>query len=234
MPIRNIVRFDQEKCDGCGQCVPACVENAIQIINGKACLVSEVLCDGIGACLGNCPRGAINIEQREAPEFDEAQVLKKVVKTTENINSCPFTNPELLDDQKNSNTDYDKADVNSNLRNWPVQLMLVSENAPFLKNADIVLSADCVPFTYPNFHRDFISNKIVLIACPKLDDYQCYLGKLTTMFEQTRPSSITVLRMEMPCCGGLTKLVEKAADAAAIMIPIYESTISIKGEILNK
>ena len=234
MPVRKIVRFDEDKCDGCGQCVPSCAEGAIQIIDGKAQLVSETFCDGLGVCLGECPMNAIIIEEREAPEFDEIEAMKYVAKTqtVPSLPACPSARLMTFENNDAANERTKHKLQNSALANWPVQLTLVPPHAPFLKKADIILTADCVPFAYPDFHQDFLKNKTLLIACPKLDDYEPYLHKLTQIFQQAEPASVTVLRMEVPCCGGLTYLVTQAVEAAGTTIPVKEVTIGIQGSVL--
>ncbi|MEN8614682.1 4Fe-4S ferredoxin [Dehalogenimonas sp. THU2] len=237
MPVRKIVCIDEDKCDGCGVCVPSCAEGAIQVIDGKARLVSDIYCDGLGACLGECPRDAITIEEREAPEFDEIAAMKHVARTQPKppVHACPsarlmsFGHPVSPAPEEHKSPAAPEA---SALGHWPVQLTLVPPHAPFLKNADILLTADCVPFAYPNFHRDFLKDKALLIACPKLDDYEAHLHKLSQIFAQAQPDSVTVLRMEVPCCGGLTQLVRQAAQMAGVMMPVSEVTIGIRGQVL--
>ncbi|APV44176.1 4Fe-4S binding domain-containing protein [Dehalogenimonas formicexedens] len=236
MPVRKIVKIDEEKCNGCGECVPSCVEGAIHIIDGKARLVSETYCDGLGACLGECPMDAISIEEREAPEFDEAAAVEHSARKTmkQAVHSCPSTRMMSFDrplgaPEKRPAETPDR----SMLSNWPVQLTLVPPHAPFLKGADILLTADCVPFAYPNFHRDFLQGKSLLIACPKLDDCEAYLDKLIQIFRNAQPRSVTVLRMEVPCCGGLTQLVRQASLESGVSVPIQETTIGIRGQVLD-
>jgi Pyruvate/2-oxoacid:ferredoxin oxidoreductase delta subunit len=235
MAIRKIVCIDEAKCNGCGACVPSCAEGAIQIIDGKARLVSETFCDGLGACLGECPEDAITIEEREAPEFDEIAAMKHVARTQPNepVHACPsmrlmsFDSPSPV-----SKPIIPSPSRESDLAHWPVQLTLVPPHAPFLKGSEILLAADCAPFAYPDFHRDFLKGKSLLIACPKLDDYEAHLYKLTQIFRQAQPRSVTVLRMEVPCCGGLTQLARQAAKAAGVAIPITETTLGVRGQVL--
>jgi Pyruvate/2-oxoacid:ferredoxin oxidoreductase delta subunit len=235
MVVRKIIRIDEEKCNGCGVCVPSCVEGAIQIIDGKARLVSETYCDGLGACLGECPLDAITIEEREAPEFDEIAAMKHAARagTKEPVHACPST--RLMSFGHHAGVAENPAEKRrpSMLTNWPVQLTLVPPNAPFLKNSDLLLAADCVPFAYPDFHREFLVGKALLIACPKLDDYEAHLYKLTQVFKQAQPRSVTVLRMEVPCCGGLTHLASQAARDAGVDLRITEVTIGVRGEVLT-
>jgi Pyruvate/2-oxoacid:ferredoxin oxidoreductase delta subunit len=235
MPVRKLIKIDEEKCNGCGECVPSCIEGAIQVVDGKARLVSETYCDGLGACLGECPMDAITIEEREAPEFDEIAAMTHAAqaKVKEPVHACPST--RLMSFGRHpavEETPTEKTRL-SMLANWPVQLTLVPPHAPFLKGSDLLLAADCVPFVYPDFHRAFLTGKALLIACPKLDDYEAHLHKLTQIFKQARPRSVTVLRMEVPCCGGLTHLVSQAARDAGIEISVKEVTIGVRGDVLT-
>ncbi len=235
MPLRKIIKIDEDKCNGCGECVPSCVEGAIQIIDGKARLVSETYCDGLGACLGECPMGAITIEEREAPEFDEIAAMTHAAKTNvkEPVHACPSSRLMSFDRRTAVEETPVERTRPSMLANWPVQLTLVPPHAPFLKGSDLLLAADCVPFAYPDFHREFLTGKALLIACPKLDDYEAHLYKLTQIFKQSRPRNVTVLRMEVPCCGGLTHLASQAARDAGVDIPVKEVTIGVRGDVLN-
>jgi NAD-dependent dihydropyrimidine dehydrogenase PreA subunit len=247
MAMREIIRIDEEKCDGCGQCVPSCAEGALAIVNGKARLVSEVYCDGLGACLGHCPQGAIFVEQRDAPDFDEAQVhahlerLQAAKATAPSLavvepvaHQCPGSMARSLGHRPGGPTGIaaqEAPPVQSELMNWPVQLMLVSPGAPYLRGADILLAADCVPFAYPDFHRRFLRGKPVIIGCPKLDQVQLYARKLTEIVRLAEPRSLTVLHMEVPCCSGLTKLAEYALTEAGSGLALEDVTISVQGEV---
>jgi Pyruvate/2-oxoacid:ferredoxin oxidoreductase delta subunit len=234
--IRKIVRIDEDKCNGCGVCIPSCAEGAIKIIDGKAKLVSDKYCDGLGACLGNCPKGAINIEERSAEEFDE-EAAKLHHEATNNKNgklpgvysAAMITLLETADTDNKAPKKAAKQD--SRLSHWPVKLALVSPAAPFLQGIDVVIAADCIPFTYADFHQDFLKNHSLLVACPKLDDFQAHLDKLTNIFKQSTIKSLKVVRMEVPCCSGLTYMVKQALQRAQKDIPLKEVTISIKGEI---
>lgn len=233
---RKIIKIDEEKCDGCGACVPSCAEGALQIIGGKARLVSEVYCDGLGACLGECPRGAITLEERVAVEFDEQAVKDRLQKeATAGIEPAPGGCPSALMSLFNTPADAppELAESASALAHWPVQLALAAPAAPFLNDADILLSADCAPFAYPDFHRDFIHNRAVLVACPKLDDFEAHLNKLTRILQQSNPKSITVVKMEVPCCGGLTHMVKKAMALAGRTLPVREITLNTRGQIVS-
>lgn len=204
---RKIVKIDEEKCNGCGVCVPACAEGAIQIIYGKAKLISEKYCDGLGACLGECPQGAIILEDREAEEFDEEAVEHHLVHMQDDKAElpCGCASAAITQFEKYVSTDDVPEDISyrqSMLGHWPVQLMLVPPTAPFLQRADLVLVADCVPFAYPDIHRDFLKDHAVLVACPKLDDFDAHQVKLTQILHEAHVRSLTVVRMEVPCCSG--------------------------------
>jgi len=210
--VRKIVRIDEEKCNGCGLCIPSCPEGALQIIDGKARLVSEIYCDGLGACLGECPQGAITIEERVAEEFSE-----EAVKT-------------LLEGKKEMPTISSVASTSSALAQWPIQLHLVNPKAPYFKDANLLIVADCVPFAYGSFHQDFLKEKSIVVGCPKLDDVQFYEEKLTEIFRQSNIKSITVVNMEVPCCNGLHYIVKKAVERSGKNILVEQVVIGIKGE----
>ena len=240
MAIREMVVIDEEKCDGCGLCVPSCAEGAIQVIDGKAKLVSDNLCDGLGACLGDCPQGAITVEKREADEFDEEAVekrLKELGRVPESHHSgsvqgggCPSSQVKSVAPAATTTEDV-AGQRPSELRQWPVQLHLVPPTAPFLKDADILLAADCVPFTYADFHKDMLKNKALLIACPKLDDGQVYIEKLSQMFANGGIKSLTIAIMEVPCCTGLTAIVRQALTKSGANIPLEIITVSVGGNL---
>jgi len=235
--IREIIKIDEEKCNGCGLCVPACVEGALKIIDGKAKLVSEVYCDGLGACIGDCPQGAISIERREAGEFDEDAVKDYLIneKKREEVenhvsHSCPGSALRTL--QTNTTVqEYSEEIQESQLGHWPVQLMLIPPQAPFLKGADIIVCADCVPFTVPDFHQRYLQDRAVIVGCPKLDNLSYYREKFVDIFREASPKSITVLRMEVPCCGGIAGAVIEARDKTLPDIKVDVHTIGIKGDI---
>jgi ferredoxin len=234
MAIRNIINIDEDKCDGCGQCVVDCAEAALQVVNGKARLVREIYCDGLGACLGSCPTGALTIVQRESDPFDEAATEKHMEAARgkkESAHACPGSRP--VDFSGGSQTVH-AADVRPELTNWPVQLKLVAANAPYFSDADLLLAADCTAFATVNFHGRFIRGKKVLIACPKLDDAQYYLQKLTEIFRENSIRSVTVVRMEVPCCGGLSYVVKQAIQAAGRELPYNEVVIGVKGDIVGE
>jgi len=232
--IRKIIRIDEEKCNGCGACVPACAEGALQIIDGKAKLVSEKYCDGLGVCLGECPQGAITIEERDAEEFDEQAAklhLEKKHTMEELPCGCPSATVTRFERQESTGiAPGEVMNQQSMLRHWPVQLTLVPPTAPFLQGADLVLAADCVPFAYAGFHQDFLKNHSLLGACPKLDDFQAHLKKLADILSHSSVKSLTVVHIEVPCCAGLTYMVKQAMQLAGKDIPLKEVTIGIKGD----
>ncbi len=232
--LRKIFRIDEEKCNGCGACVPACAEGALQIVDGKAKLVSERYCDGLGACLGECPQGAITIEEREAEEFDEEAVmhhLEEKESAKEQLPcGCPSAAVTQLERREAIGTAPGDAPYQqSMLSHWPVQLALVPPAAPFLQGADLVLAADCVPFAYAGFHQDFIRDHALLVACPKLDDFQAHQRKLTEILRHSQVKSLTVVHMEVPCCSGLVHMARQALSACGRDIPLREVTIGIRG-----
>jgi len=231
MALRKIIKIDEEKCDGCGLCVTGCAEGALQVIDGKARLVSEVYCDGLGACLAECPRDAITLEERDAKPFDEKAVPAHAGGHSPH-SGCPGSQARTLPRQ--NMTQPAAPEPPSQLANWPVQLKLVNPAAPFLKKAELLLVADCVPFAYAGFHQRFLRERPVVIGCPKLDEVEPYLHKLAEILRTAQPRSLTVLRMEVPCCGGLTHLARQALAAAQVDIPFTETIISIQGEVLRE
>jgi ferredoxin len=236
MAIRNIIHIDEDKCNGCGNCVVDCAEAALQIINGKAKLVKEIYCDGLGACMGGCPTGALTIVQRESAPFDETATerhVHAVRNKKEEPCGCPGTKAVDLGGERKSFSPA-AADTGPELTNWPIQVKLVATAAPYFNDADLLLAADCTAFSVANIHSRFIKGKKVVIACPKLDDAQFYYEKLTEMFRQNSIKSVTVLRMEVPCCGGLGYVVKQALQASKKDIPYSEIVIGIKGDILNE
>lgn len=231
--VRKIINIDEEKCDGCGVCIPACVEGALQIVDGKAKLISEIYCDGLGACLGECPQGAIIIEERTAEDFDEEATnlhLEKKQTAGGLPRGCPSAAVTQFERQETAEAARrEAANQQSTLGHWPVQLALVPPTAPFLQGTDLVLAADCVPFAYAGFHQDFLKDHSLLIACPKLDNAQTHLAKLTDIMKQSSVKSLTVVHMEVPCCSGLVFLAKQAMQLSGKDIPFKEVTIGIKG-----
>ncbi len=234
--LRKIVHIDEEKCNGCGVCVPSCAEGAIQIIDDKARLVSEKYCDGLGACLGECPQGAITIEERKAEGFDEQAVHHhfEEMKETETLPcGCSSATVAQFEPAAAAAAVGQKAAAHqpSGLSHWPVQLRLVPPTAPFLQNADLLLTADCVPFAYGGFHQDFIRDHAVLVACPKLDDFEEHLQKLTEILRRSSVKSLTVVHMEVPCCSGLVHMASQAVRASGRNIPLQEVVIGTRGDL---
>lgn len=280
--LRDIITIDEEKCTGCGLCIPGCPEGAIQLIDNKARLVSDLFCDGLGACLGHCPEGAISVEKREAEPYDERKVMENIVKQGPNtikahlahlrdhgetgflniaLNvlkekeidvptdfriagetiheshaSCPGTRAMAFSKQPaQQEPALQTTDLPSELTHWPVQLHLVSPMAPYFRNADVVLAADCTAYAYGDFHRRFIKNKALAIACPKLDEgHDVYIAKLTAMIDEAKINTLTVVIMQVPCCGGLIYLAQKAVAAAQRKIPVKKIVIGIQGELVSE
>ncbi|MBA4373856.1 MAG: 4Fe-4S ferredoxin [Thermodesulfovibrio sp.] len=234
MALRNIIEIDEAKCDGCGNCVTDCAEAALQIVNGKAKLIKEIYCDGLGACLGACPTGALKVVQRESAPFDEKATekhMEEVKKMKETPCGCPGTKTVDFSGQSSMQAaGHGAAETTPELTNWPIQLKLMATTAPYLNNADLLLAADCTAFSTVNFHGRFIKGKKVIIGCPKLDDAQFYLEKLTEIFRTNEIKSLSVVRMEVPCCGGLSFIAKKAIEASGKAIPYSEVIIGIKGE----
>jgi Pyruvate/2-oxoacid:ferredoxin oxidoreductase delta subunit len=276
---RKIIRIDEEKCTGCEECIPNCPEGAIQIIDGKARLVSDIMCDGLGACLGHCPEDAISIEEREAEEYDERKVMKNIVKAGPNtikahlnhlrdhnqneyyqqaINYLKENNIKIPAEKKepvmqphahqgcpgakmmsfNKKQEPGEASIGSRpsqLTHWPIQMHLISPAAPHYKGADLLLAADCVPFALGDFHKDYLKDKTLAIACPKLDDGQdIYMEKLTALIDEARINTLTVMTMQVPCCAGLLHLAQEAALKAKRKIPVKHIVVSLQGEILKQ
>jgi len=275
---RNILRIDEEKCTGCELCIPNCPEGAIQIIDGKARLVSDLLCDGLGACLGHCPEDAISIEEREAEEYDERKVMENIVKQGINTVKAHLTHLKEHGQEEyyNQAVEYLKehgvpipeagrptvhgapsggcpgsrvmafaredraADElagmrSSQLSHWPIQMHLLSPNAPHYQGADMLLAADCVAFSLGDFHKDYLRGKVLGIACPKLDEGQeIYLEKLKALIDVAKINTLTVMIMQVPCCRGLLNLALQAASQAERRIPVKSVVVGIQGEILNE
>jgi len=235
MAKRKIVHIDEEKCTGCGDCIPNCAEGALKIVDGKAKLVKEIYCDGLGACLGHCPEDAITIEEREADSFSEEATKKHLDEIKKEKNKdlpcgCPGTAVKSFKKSHKNASSKKEASV-SELTQWPVQLMLVPTEAPFLKDRDLLIAADCVPFSYPDFHQDFLKERALVIGCPKLDAATVYEEKLAEIFKRNNTKSITVLHMEVPCCFGLVQIVKEALRLSGKKIPLKEVTIGIKGDV---
>lgn len=243
MAKRKIVKIDEDKCTGCGLCIPNCAEGALQIIDGKAKLVKDIYCDGLGACLGHCPEGAITIIEREAASFDEGATkkhLEKIEKAKKKDLPCGCPGTAVKSFKRNPSTRPPSEDLlgigkaqkrASELCQWPIQLMLVPVEAPFLKNADLLIAADCAAFSYPDFHKDFLRGRALLVGCPKLDAASIYEEKLAEIIKANNLKSITVLHMEVPCCFGLNHIVNEALRLSGKNVPLKEITVGIRGDI---
>ncbi len=233
--LRKIVQIDEEKCNGCGACINKCAEGALALVDGKAKLVSEIYCDGLAACLGTCPQDAIRIIEKKAQEFDEEATKEHLEEKTKTAKSVPFSCPGSAVRQFSAPASKQEMPESSRqesmLSHWPVQLALVPPGAKFLAGTDVVLIADCVPFAYPNLHRDFLKDHSVLVACPKLDDFEAHQEKLTQVLQASDIKSLTVVHMEVPCCSGLAYMARQALAASGKNIPFKEITIGIKGNI---
>lgn len=240
--VRRIIRIDGEKCDGCGQCADACHEGAIRIVDGKARLVSDSYCDGLGDCIGECPRGAISFETREAAPYDEEAVKARMAQMSAGRRDdlpcgCPGSAVRDLreGDHKRDRACACSGPAKSELINWPVQIRLVPENAPWLKGAELVVAADCTPFAFPDFHREFLAGgRVCLVGCPKLDDAAAYAEKLGRIISANGIDSIIEVRMEVPCCGGLTRILEKACEDSGRNVSLKIFTIGVRGDIIDR
>jgi ferredoxin len=243
---RKIIEIDDELCDGCGNCVPSCAEGAIELVDGKAKVIADKYCDGLGACMGECPQGALKIVEREADEFDEEAVeelfrnQEAVKKFAPVIGGCPSAAlkifPSANESQACNCANEAKAQTSgglSALGHWPVQIHLIPPGAPFLKGADLLIAADCVPVAYPSFHADFLEGKAVMIGCPKFDDVQSYVDKFTQIFAGSGIKSITSVVMEVPCCSGMAGIIKKALENSGVDIPFKEVVVSARGEVLS-
>jgi len=247
--VRKIIEIDQELCDGCGQCVPDCAEGALEIVAGKARMIADKYCDGLGACLGACPVGALRIIAREAEDFDEAAVEKMLQQKkqsqmkagiAEGSGGCPSAqlfsfqaaSPcQAANKPKSGFKDFSTA---SGLSHWPVQIRLVPPTAPFLKNSDLLVAADCTPIAYPGFHRDFLTGRTVMMGCPKFDDTQGYVNKFVEVFKTAELKSVTIVIMEVPCCSAMNMIVGQALKKSKCRIPVEQVTISVPGKIIDR
>ncbi len=246
MAKRKIVKIDEDQCNGCGLCIPNCAEGALRIVEGKVKLISEKFCDGLGACLGKCPQDAITVIEREAEDFDERAVEAYLrAKPEAKPQLEPKSQPALFVGCPSSRAMHFKtaqpqteavphqAQV-SMLSQWPIQLKLVPINAPYFQDANLLVAADCVPFAYADFHKDFLKEKAVVMGCPKLDDIQQYVEKLTQIFRSNSIKSITIPYMEVPCCFGLVKATEEALKASGKDIPLKKVKIGTRGDIKSE
>lgn len=255
---RKIIKIDEEKCDGCSLCIPSCPEGALQIVDTpagpKARVVKENFCDGLGACLGDCPQGALSIVDAKVEGYDEEGVIAHIKENAPEklekhlkhlkehanelpqhhslgVSGCPGSKAMSWKNRSPDAKSGQRSTTKSELRQWPVQLTLINPAAPYFQNSDLLIAADCVPFTYANFHSEFLKGKSLVIGCPKLDDIDSYKEKLVQLFKNSNIRSITVVNMEVPCCFGLQHLVEEAISESGKKIPYSEIVITIKGEI---
>ena len=233
---RKIISIDETKCNGCGLCIPNCAEGAIKIIEGKAKLLDDRFCDGLGACLGHCPQNAITIAEREVPEFDEeaAESHLKKEKSDKLLERCPGNAAIVLHRNEEKEDSKTSAPQESRLLNWPVQLMLVSPEAPYFEDADLLVAADCVPFAYPDFHSHILAGKALIMGCPKLDDASFYVDKLTEILKKNKIKGVTIVNMEVPCCFGLLSIVKEALKRSGKILPIKQTVITIRGKEAGK
>jgi len=256
--VRNIIRIDEEKCNGCGQCATACAEGAIAIVDGKARLISETYCDGLGACIGECPTGALTIEQREADEFDETATEAHLARQGRSLHAHPAAGPAhppfacpgsaarslrepeaagpsaALRVDAGTPAPQQDSETPSRLGNWPVQIMLVPPTAPYLRGAKLVIAADCTAFAYADFHKRFLGDRVLLVGCPKLDDAGFYRDKLTQIIGANDIRDIEVVYMEVPCCSGLVRVVRDAIAETGQSVPLMLTKIGIKGEVKER
>jgi len=239
---RKVIRIDEGKCNGCGECASACAEGAIKMVDGKAKLASETYCDGLGACLGGCPTGALTIEERDAAGFDAEAVKEHIVKREEaaaqahSVEHMGCPSAKMLDfGVARPEGEAPAPSLLSALSHWPIQLHLISPAAPYFKGADLVLAADCVAYALNGFHERYLKGKRLSIACPKLDDGQeVYLDKLRALIDEAQINTLTVLIMQVPCCSGLLALAQRATQAAKRKVPIKSMVVGLRGEILSE
>jgi Fe-S-cluster-containing hydrogenase component 2 len=239
--VRKIIEIDEELCDGCGQCVLSCAEGSLEIVDGKARVISDNLCDGLGACIGECPQGALRIVEREAEPFDEDAVEAHLKKTAQNAPAAPAGCPSAAirsfpgaDPCAEANRPAVlESRQRSELTHWPIQIKLVPPTAPFLKGAHLLVAADCVPVAFPSLHQAFLKGRAVMIGCPKFDDVQEYIEKFSDIFKTAGIQSVTTVVMEVPCCSGLPMIVKKGMEKSGKQIPMEIVVVSVRGEILR-
>ncbi len=236
MALRNIVIIDEDKCNGCGQCVTACAEGAIEIVDGKAKLISDIYCDRLGACLGYCPEDAITVEKCEAAEFDEAATEVHLAQQKQEKEQAGCQCPGIAARQMEPEAETpgaQTAKTPSQLSHWPVQLTLLSPNAPCFEDTDLLLVADCVPFAMPDFHSRLLKGHSVAVGCPKLDDSAQYIEKVAAILQENKLRSLTVVHMEVPCCFGLTRIACEAIARSGVKMPFEDITVDLKGKVIK-
>ncbi len=241
--MRKIIEIDEKKCTGCGLCVPACAEGAIEIIDGKAKVIKDLLCDGLGACIGDCPEDALHIVERETDAYDEEAVHKHLAAqasekraSDEPASACGCPSAHIMNIQPPSpcqSANIPKSQISgaSALSHWPVQIRLIPPTAPFLKGADLLVTADCVPVSYPDLHTTYLKGRKVMLGCPKFDDAQSYIEKFRDIFSVADIKSVTVLIMEVPCCSGMPTIVKRGLELSGATVPIEVVVISLDGQI---
>lgn len=232
MVVRKIIRIDEELCDGCGKCIIACAEGALKLVDGKAKVIDDKFCDGLGACIGECPTGALTIDEREADEFDEQAVREHTIGKTpcEHEICCPSAKPTSFESRLHASEEETK-EQKSMLSHWPIKLMLVPENADFLRGRDLVVLADCAAAAYGDLQMRVINGNAVIMGCPKFDRVDVYRKKLVGMIRNAGLRSISVVHMEVPCCHGLDKIVSEALEESGIDLPIKRMVIGIRGDL---
>ncbi|HAI21252.1 MAG TPA: 4Fe-4S ferredoxin [Clostridiales bacterium UBA8153] len=230
---RAVVVIDEDKCNGCGACIPSCAEGALQIVDGKAKLIADRYCDGLGACLGECPEGAISIQEREADAFDQAAVATHLASSSRlhapAHPGCPGQTTQVLTRPVGLHGQHPAGQLQSELAQWPIQLALVSPRAPYFDGANLLVAADCVPFAFPDLHRQYLRDRALVVACPKLDDTSHYAAKLVEIVKANRVRSVTVLHMEVPCCFGLAQIVNAATSGTGVTV--RDVVIGIDGTV---
>ncbi len=246
--MRKIIEIDEELCNGCGECVTDCAEGSLQIIDGKAKLVSDNLCDGLGACLGACPTGALKIIEREAEDFDEEAVEEYLANKeksdaapaqVEKPSGCPSAQlktfaPQTPCQTANKPLQMAAGGGTSSLTHWPVQIRLVPATAPFLQGADLLVAADCCAVSAPNFQLDYLQGKVVMMGCPKFDDAEMYVQRFSEIIANCNLNKLTILIMEVPCCSSMNGIIQKAMDLAGKTVPVEQITISTQGAVIDK
>ena len=244
---RKIIEIDEELCDGCGQCVPACAEGSLQIVDGKARMVADNLCDGLGACLGECPNGALQVIEREADEFDEEAVEQHLARSKKSgerplqqpfpTGGCPSAGIRTFapaNSMHRPGFTKDAEGADSALTHWPIQIRLIPPAAPFLKGADLLVLADCGAVAFPTLHRDLLEGRVVMMGCPKFDDAEEYVQKFAAIFTEAGIRRITTVYMEVPCCSALPMMVKKGMDMAGVTVPMEEVLIGVRGQVLQR
>ena len=242
---RKIIEIDEELCNGCGQCVPACAEGALEIVDGKARVIGEQYCDGLGACLGECPTGALRIVEREAEDFDERAVEELLARKRQEPQAPPVADPGCgcpgsqvqmfaMPAAAAGRISAPTAPTGSALTHWPVQIRLVPPTAPYLRGAHLLVAADCVPVAYPSFHQELLAGKVVMVGCPKFDDRQMYVDKFRQIFATAGLAALTIAIMEVPCCGGMRAIVQEALSQAGSSLRPEVVVIGARGHVVSR